>query len=91
MQTAFYNTLPTLPEFDKTESDFAFFIYDLITDKKTKIKSLKLQRTVYIKFASALEQIAKFEAGSVNLFTELLQKKLDAKRARNSSMITLKT
>ncbi len=80
LQTTFYNTLPTLPEFDKAESDFAFFLYDLIPDIETKILSLKLQRIVYTKFANALEQIAKFEAGSISQFTEILQKKLDAKR-----------
>jgi len=80
LQTTFYDTLPTLPEFDKAESDFAFFLYDLIPDIETKILSLKLQRIVYTKFANALEQIAKFEAGSIIQFTEILQKKLDAKR-----------
>jgi len=69
-----------LPELDKAESDFAFFLYDLIPDIETKILSLKLQRVVYTKFANALEQIAKFEAGSISQFTEILQKKLDAKR-----------
>jgi hypothetical protein len=86
LQTTFYNTLPSLPEFDKTESDFAFFLYDLIPDKKTKILSLKLQRVVYTKFANALEQIAKFEAGSISQFTEILQRKLDAKRVGNSDV-----
>ncbi len=86
LQTSFYNTLPALPEFDKAESDFAFFLYDLVPDKKTKVLSLKLQRIVYTKFASALEQIAKFEAGSISHFTEILQKKLDAKRARSSDI-----
>lgn len=81
LQTSFYNTLPALPEFDKAESDFAFFLYDLVPDRKTKVLSLELQRVVYTKFASALEQIAKFEAGSVSQFTEILQKKLDAKKA----------
>lgn len=81
LQTSFYNTLPALPEFDKADSDFAFFLYDLVPEKKTKLLSLKLQRIVYTKFASALEQIAKFEAGSISQFTEVLQKKLDAKRA----------
>jgi len=81
LQTSFYNTLPTLPEFDKSESDFAFFLYDLVADNNTKILSLKLQRVVYTNFASALEQIAKFEAGSISQFTEMLQKKLDAKIA----------
>jgi Restriction endonuclease NotI len=81
LQTNFYNTLPELPEFDKTESDFAFFLYDLIPVKKSKTLELKLQRVVYTKFAKALEQIAKFEAGSIKEFTEILQRKLDAKRA----------
>lgn len=50
---------------------------------------LKLQRVVYTKFANALEQIAKFEAGSINQFTELSQKKLDAKRAGVSDIDNL--
>lgn len=80
LQTSFYKTLPDLPEFDKSESDFAFFLYDLVPTK-SKTLELKLQRIVYTKFAKALEQIAKFEAGSIKEFTDLLQKKLDAKRA----------
>ncbi len=89
LQTSFFNTLPALPEFDKSESDFAFFLYDLVPDKRTKVLSLKLQRIVYTKFANALEQIAKFEAGSVGQFTEILQKKLDAKRAGFSDIDNL--
>ncbi len=81
LQTSFYNTLPTLPEFEKAESDFAFFLYDLLPDKKTNVMTLTLDRIVYTKFDNALEQIAKFEAGPVIQFTELLQKKLDAKRS----------
>jgi hypothetical protein len=80
LQTSFYKTLPDLPEYDKSESDFAFFLYDLVPTK-SKTLELKLQRIVYTKFAKALEQIAKFEAGSIKEFTELLQKKLNAKRA----------
>jgi hypothetical protein len=41
---------------------------------------LTLKRTVYTKFDTTLEQIAKFEAGSLTDFTQLLQKKLDSKR-----------
>jgi len=86
LQTAFYNTLPPLPEVDKAESDFAFFLYDLVPDEQNIQLSLKLQRVVYTSFASALEQIAKFEAGSISQFTELLQKKLDAKRKGGSDI-----
>ena len=80
LQTSFYKTLPDLPEFDKVESDFAFFLYDLVPTK-SKTLELKLQRVVYTKFEKALEQIAKFEAGSIKEFTVLLQKRLDIKRA----------
>ncbi|NEM98092.1 NotI family restriction endonuclease [Pontibacter burrus] len=86
LQTSFYDTLPALPEFDKAESDFAFFLYDLVADEEAKTLSLKLQRVVYTKFANALEQIAKFEAGAINEFTEILQKKLDNKRAGTSDI-----
>jgi hypothetical protein len=81
LQSSFYNTLPTLPEFEKEESDFAFFLYDLVPVEDTKVLSLQLQRIIYTKFASALEQIAKFEAGSIYQFEAILQKKLDNKKA----------
>ena len=89
LQTSFYNTLPELPEFDKAESDFAFFLYDLVPVKKSKTLELKLQRVVYTKFAKALEQIAKFEAGSIKEFTEILQRKLDAKRSGKTDIDNL--
>lgn len=81
LQTAFYNTLPPLPEVEKAESDFAFFLYDLVPVKKENRLVLQLSRVVYTKFAIALEQIAKFEAGSISEFTQLLQKKLDTRRS----------
>jgi len=89
LQSSFYNTLTSLPEFDKNESDFAFFLYDLVPDNETKVLTLKLQRIVYTKFANALEQIAKFDAGSLNQFTDVLQRKLDAKRVGNTDIDNL--
>ncbi len=84
LQQRFYETLPKLPEVDKKDSDFALFLYELVEDEVMQIFSLKLQKIVYTKFHLALEQIAKFEAGDINQFTELLQRKLDAKRSGNS-------
>ena len=89
LQTAFYNTLPPLPEVEKTESDFAFFLYDLVPDKNEKRLVLQLSRVVYTKFAIALEQIAKFEAGSITEFTQILQKKLDTRRSGAPDMDNL--
>jgi hypothetical protein len=89
LQTKFYNTLPAIPEVDKTEADFAFFLYDLVPVKKEKQLELKLSNIVYTKFANALKQIAKFEAGSVADFTQQLQKKLDTKRSGVSNIENL--
>ena len=89
LQTTFFNTLPTLPECDKLNSDFAFFLYDLEPEPLTKTLSLKLNQIVYTKFTHALEQIAKFEAGSISEFTNLLQKKLDTKLSGNSDVSNL--
>jgi hypothetical protein len=80
LQTSFYKTLPPLPEVAKNESDFAFFLYDLVQAPKDKLLELQLEKVIYTKFSVALEKIAKFEAGSMNDFTKLLQKKLDTKR-----------
>lgn len=89
LQTAFYNTLPPLPEVDKAESDFALFLYDLVPVEKEQRLELKRSKIVYTKFAIALEQIAKFEAGSITDFTQLLQKKLNAKRSGASDIDNL--
>lgn len=59
LQTSFYKTLPVLPEVDKAESDFAFFLYDLLPDPATQTLSLKLQRVVYTQFASILDQFTR--------------------------------
>lgn len=89
LQTAFYDTLPNLPEADKSDSDFAFFLYDLVPVENEKRLELRLSRVVYTKFSIALEQIAKFEAGSINDFTQLLQKKLDVKLSGASDIDNL--
>jgi len=83
LQTSFFDTLPTLPEVEKEKANFAFFLYDLIAQEGSKTFNLTLNRAVYTNFKDALEQIAKFEAGPIKAFTELLQKKLDLKRTRN--------
>ena len=84
LQTTFYNTLPPLPEVDPKTSDFALFLYDLVPNTTNENLNLKLQKVVYTNFRAALEQIAKFEAGSIAEFTGILQAKLDDKRLGKS-------
>lgn len=50
LQTSFYDTLPFLPEIDKAESDFAFFLYDLEPNQQDKRLELKLKRIVYTQY-----------------------------------------
>lgn len=88
LQASFYETLPSFPEVEKERSDFALFLYDLIESSDQKKLSLKLQRVVYTTFKTALELIAHYEAGPVSDFTEILQKKLDAKKSGNANMDT---
>lgn len=86
LQTSFYETLPSLPEIDRSKSDLAFFLYDLLPNDSTNSLELKLQKIVYTSFKEALEHIAKFEAGSLTEFTATLQRKLDAKKTGNSEL-----
>jgi hypothetical protein len=89
LQTSFYDTLPLLPEVNKEDADFAFLLYDLTSVKNEKRLELTLTRIVYTKYDAALEQIAKFEAGSLTDFTDLLQKKLAAKHSGISGIHNL--
>ncbi|MFD0751277.1 NotI family restriction endonuclease [Mucilaginibacter calamicampi] len=84
LQTTFYNTLPPFEEIAKEDSDFALFLYDLVSNGIGGF-NLVLGRTIYTSFKIALEQIAKFEAGSIEVFTDILQRKLDAKRSGGSA------
>jgi hypothetical protein len=54
--------------------------YDLEPVGNEARLELTLKRIVYTKFDAALEQIARYEAGSLTDFTKLLQEKLDTKR-----------
>jgi hypothetical protein len=67
----------------KSDSDFAFFLYDLVPTDEEKRLELRLSRIIYTQFAVALEQIAKF------VFTQSLQKRLDARRSPKSDLENL--
>ena len=79
VHSAFYGTLPKLPETTRDKADLAWLIYDLVpSDDGTSYKQ-KLLRTVYTKFKPALDRITLSEAGEMNTFIAHLQGKLDAK------------
>ncbi len=81
MQGRFYDTLPDLPEVDPEEAEIAWFLYELKPDSDRF--DLALSRTVYTKFWPALNTITTPDAGDIEDFIEVLQRKLDEKRDGN--------
>ena len=80
LNAGFFNTLPQMPEVAEHEADIAWLIYGLHLSLQQGVPNeLRLQRTVYTKFDTALSQITKPRAGEMSAFLETLQKKLDAK------------
>lgn len=80
LHAGFFNTLPQISEVPKSEADIAWLIYDLhLLSQQGVPHELRLLRTVYTKFDTALSQITKPRAGEMSVFLETLQKKLDVK------------
>lgn len=73
----FFNTLPTLKTVSEKKAEIAWFIYELKHDKLDKRYHLIRKKTVYTEFESALETLAKVEAGDVDDFIDVLQGKVD--------------
>ncbi len=79
VHSAFYETLPELPEVSKELADIAWHIYSMKFDEKLQRYNLNLDRTVYTEFKPALDRITISEPGRVDDFISNLQSKLDAK------------
>lgn len=79
IHSAFYNTLPSLPEVPKERADIAWFIYDLIHDQKENCYNLSLTRVVYTEFKPSLDKITLSEPGPMEGVIATLQAKLVTK------------
>jgi len=79
VHSAFYETLPQLPEVPPADADLAWLIYDLVFDPQQQRYNLVYTRTVYTEFRAALNKITISEPGPINSFIATLQAKLDAK------------
>jgi hypothetical protein len=79
VHSAFFNTLPELPEVPKERADIAWFIYDLVHDDHAHRYNLALTRTVYTEFKPSLDKITLSEPGPMENFVAKLQTKLSAK------------
>ncbi len=79
LHESFYNTLPTLPEVDKSASDLAWLIYGLDYNNSEQIYSLSRKKIIYTKFENAVKKISIPIPGKLEDFLGVLQKKLDEK------------
>jgi hypothetical protein len=83
LDNSFFKTLPELPEVEERNADMAWFIYDLIHDKKNNTFKLKRNQTKYTNFKNALEKITMPSPGNIGDFINILQDKLDEKLDNN--------
>ena len=81
----FFGTLPELIEVDAARADIAWLVYDLIHEDELGTYRLTHHRTIYTEFAPALDTITKTEAGPVEDFVKVLQKKL--RKLRKGEMV----
>lgn len=77
LHTAFFDTLPPLPEVSPEVAEVAWFLYDL--QLQGEQYSLRRVRTIYTAFDDALMAITRSKAGPMPEFIEKLQAKLDEK------------
>lgn len=77
LHTAFFDTLPTLPEVPPAQAEIAWFLYDL--EETAGQHQLRRVRTVYTLFDDALLTLTRSKAGKVGEFVQKLQAKLDDK------------
>ncbi len=79
LQSSFFETLPAIPEVEKERAEVAWFLYDLLYDKKDNVFKLNRKDVVYTLFEPSLQRIINPEPGNVKDFIEFLQIKLDEK------------
>jgi len=78
IHTAFYKTLPPMPEVARDEAEVAWLLYDLILDPQENRFHLTHARTIYTRFHPSLNRLITPQAGPVEHFLDRLQNKLDA-------------
>lgn len=86
IQTAFYNTLPALPEVAPADADLAWFLYDLVFDAGSQTMRLTLNRVVYTEYESSLLCLNNNEPGEMDDFISHLQLKLNNKLASGTGI-----
>ncbi len=86
LDSAFYRTLPSLPEAGSSEADIAWLIYDLQFLSAENRYQLVQSKIVYTQFGAALDRITRAEPGPIEDFIGNLQQKLDEKLDNGDSV-----
>jgi len=76
VQKSFFDTLPKLPQVERSESEIAWILYTL--ERQENNLKLILDNVIYTKYWEAINQIVTPKSGQVESFIEVLQQKLDA-------------
>lgn len=72
----FFEQLPVLQEVDEHDADIAWFVYDLVYDKKVSRFQLRRIATRYTKFEDALSIISTPSVGDMSEFVALIEARI---------------
>jgi hypothetical protein len=75
----FFGTLPEFPICSPEDAELAWLIYDLKLDSETNQYQLTHVKTVFSRFAPALDSITRTKAGSLEGFMKSLQDRFNAR------------
>lgn len=79
LDSAFFKSLPTLPEVSAEQAEIAWLVYDLEKQASGQMR-LHLARTVYTRFEPALSRMITTDPGNLADFMTRLQSRLDKSR-----------
>lgn len=89
IQKSFFETLPALPQVNKSQADIAWFLYDLEYNKTDGQNHLVLCDTIYTKFKAALDKVIYTKPGSMIDFVGQLQEKLDERKTNEPETLSI--
>lgn len=78
VHSAFFDTLPPLPQVPEQDADMVWLVYDFVRDETRDVYSQTLRQKVFTQFKPALDKITLSEAGDAASFVHQLQAKLRA-------------
>ena len=75
VQKSFFDTLPELPQVERSESEIAWNLYTLELQENSF--NLILDKVIYTEYWQAINQIVTPQVGQIEKFVQVLQQKLD--------------